>query len=566
MSFSDKVIALGGASGFGGAWLWSERIGGEIVAAVMVMAVIGLFSALAWRAELWEPRAAGETLLSLSPSRQSVMTVSLCLMLVSGMWAPVLGASPVGTAQAASYAACSDASAGGALLNLMGFSESEIEKYTDVDDACGREDLYNVTDSAVYSQMLTSKESRYQYSVTTQNTLQDSRSTAMAKAKIEIIESLNEEENETVARENAQERVDTYYSRMIYNLVQRWNLFVETSYDAADSSFSGSVYCVGTGDGDSDPVSAIHRQAGDPEGTGVQLPNGTTVDAYGLECGSGGWVTFGPEGQDHENKLMVSFNGSETKVWGDYSNNEPWYLQNVENDMQSQHDQIESNVDTVVTEVYQKYEAGELNSSDLAESSPTAVAQEASTDLNSTGNYAYANAALASVGLAGQTNASHEITLEDGTQIEGTLFLTGSNLALETGQTYNPEDINGSVIMTVSSLTANGTTRTGSDVQNYHPINQNFTIESATNTKTGEAVEVTQPQEKNYTTTNTSRIEQELKELRDAREFYRQQATLGSGGGAPGGGSSGISFDFGKEAMVYVAALAAAAFLVFGRN
>jgi len=97
MSFSDRLLALGAASGYGGAWLWSERIGGELVAAVMVMASVFLTGALTWRAELWSPRAAISKIANSAPRRERIAAPVFAVLLLSS----AVGA-PVGAAAAAS--------------------------------------------------------------------------------------------------------------------------------------------------------------------------------------------------------------------------------------------------------------------------------------------------------------------------------------------------------------------------------------------------------------------------------------------------------------------------------
>jgi len=549
MSFSDKIIALGAASGFGGAWLWSDRIGGEIVAAVMVMAGLFLTGALAWRAELWEPADLPR------PNRSTVRTFALVgLLLGAAIGAPT---GPVGTVAAdPSYGDCYRASGGSALLDLMGLNSSEIDDITNVDKACGREALENITDSKAYTSGVELHASTDMHLNTVDNSMEDARSVAWAKAKIEIVEAMEQGENASVAKSQAKDAVDEYYTLRQKNLVEKAWANAYAIEDISNSSSVTEYYLSGDNQwADASSVSVA-------DGTWITYADGSGTFPPKINSQAAGasrsvsWLST-------ESDYRVSFNGSNSGELYQPDNFKARF-----DEMADQSNQVNNNVDTYVDNVYAEYNEGDLDASDIAESSPTAVASQAATDLNSTGYYGYASAALRSVGVAGPTNTSHIVTLEDGTQIEGTLYVTDTdNFSVSTGETYDPGNFSGSVFITVAELTyENGTAVKGSELASqFHPVQQNFTVESATNTKTGDAVEVTTGEDKDYTSNNASKLKQELEEMQEARAYWQAQATLasgGTGGGSGGGGSSGTSWNLGGQQMLAAVAIGGAALFV----
>jgi len=519
----------------------------RVVAAVMVMAGVGLFGALGWRAELWEPADLPR------PKAGTVRTLSLVgIILVSSMMAP---AGAVGTASAASYASCSGSSAGGALLSLMGLNSSEIDGYTDVDKACGRDALNNITDSKAYTSGVELHASTDMHLNTVDNSMEDARSVAWAKAKIEIVEAMEQGENASVAKSRAKAAVDEYYTLRQENLVEKaW----ANAYTIEDISNSSSVteYYLSGGNSWEDASSVSVA-----DGTWINYADGSGTFPPKINSQAAG-ASRSVGWDSTESDYRVSFNGSNSDDLYQPDNFKARF-----NEMTDQSNQVNNNVDTYVDNVYTEYNEGDLDASDIAESSPTAVAGQAATDLNSTGYYGYASASLRSVGVAGPTNTSHVVTLEDGTEIEGTLYVTDAeNFSVTTGETYDPATFSGSVIITVAEYTTpNGTSYAGENMSSqYYPIQQNFTVNSATNTKTGDAVNVTTGEDKNYTSNNATKLKQELEEMQEARAYWEAQATLasGGGGGSGGGGTSGTSYNLGGQRLLAAVAIGGAAILV----
>jgi len=207
---------------------------------------------------------------------------------------------------------------------------------------------------------------------------------------------------------------------------------------------------------------------------------------------------------------------------------------------------VNSNGADFVSNAYPAVESGEIDPADLWD--PLTLAQEASTDYNSTGYYSFSSASLSAIGLAGDQNVSHVVetqyttseyngsenaTLETATYnatIEGTLFLSGADsLTLDTGTTYYPSNLSGTPYMTVASATdstGESINDTGAQIQ----LQNSFTILNATNTQTGDPVQTTSAEDKNYTTTNITEFKQTIDRLQNERQMLEEERSSWGGG------------------------------------
>ncbi|AEA46068.1 hypothetical protein [Archaeoglobus veneficus] len=137
--------------------------------------------------------------------------------------------------------------------------------------------------------------------------------------------------------------------------------------------------------------------------------------------------------------VYVSVAGTEYRIttdveYGDVdvSINESLLIETL-NALDFQYHRIFDNFETVMQQI--AAQAGTLDVEDLI--TPLTLASTAATDAQSTGYYAYAAAALVSLGLplAGGINTTMEIQLDDGTQMAGMLFTTW-DITYEVGETY----------------------------------------------------------------------------------------------------------------------------------
>jgi len=205
------------------------------------------------------------------------------------------------------------------------------------------------------------------------------------------------------------------------------------------------------------------------------------------------------------------------------------------------------NGERVVSNIYENYSAGEISTEDLWD--PVTAAQEASTERGTTGYYAFSNAELAALGYTGDTNVTHVVETQITTEtigqnnssvvstthnatIEGSLFLTDGEMSLTTGQTYDPSNLSGSVYMTVATA-ENDTGAEIRDMPDYIQIEDSFTIRNATDARSGEEVAVTEADDSNYESYNSTQVEKQLAELRRIRYEIEQSRSdpVISGGG-----------------------------------
>jgi len=172
---------------------------------------------------------------------------------------------------------------------------------------------------------------------------------------------------------------------------------------------------------------------------------------------------------------------------------------------------LQAQTDTYVSEVYSSYDAGEIDPSDLL--NPTDLASRAATEYNSTGSNSYVALALAAQGLQTDTNTSVTVSYNNST-VEGTLAYTGDeSINWQVGETYNTSNLNGTVYLAVQG-------ENGSSIETIEE--QEFTIESAQNPQTGDAVESVSTQDYTDSSTNTSKLQEELERMEELTNRYEQ--------------------------------------------
>lgn len=492
-----------------------------------------------------------------SRTTKRVATVAVVGLVVttaalSGMGGP---ASPVETVQAGYFDNCSfDDSLTFAIGASLGLSDQDCAFWTP--------DTEQVDATDAYAGGLAINDSVDSYLTTSENFQQDSRSVAWAKAKIKVINALNNNKSEAEALNESQAVVEDYYLR------QEKNLYTQHSAQMAHIAYlanqsSGTLW-VNKG---ADPTGIKQNVTGEYTydatslvNSSVTIENNTGIIFYDSYPGDNQLtVSLRPSQvvnptleQYSSTSYLIGVNDTDASsrgiLWGS--------RYHVRSDaIADQNNQVQSNLETYVNETYQAYEAGEINATDLASSDPTTIATQASTDYDSTGYYGLASAQLAAMGLSGNETVSHVVnTTENGSarQITGTLFYTGEDSqAFDTGTEYDPATLNGSVYMSVASIEDGTGTELNQSGGFYH-VTENFTISSATNTQTGEAVNTTTMETRDYSTTNASLLAEEIDRLKEQRAFYEKQQSAAGGG---------ISLDFGGVETGVIIALLAVAFL-----
>jgi len=381
---------------------------------------------------------------------------------------------------------------------------------------------------------------------------QDTRSVAWSKAKITIVNSMNDGNTSSATKTLANETVDDYYSQQQAEIVRQWDRVVRSA-EYTWSATNGSV-------------TFNNNQLAGFATVEVELYNGTTMwtrvpvdDTNGADIPLAGLTRTG----NNKNHTGVSSN-DDGSYWNSVErddNNLEWVdpdgsdnarpignnrLYNLGNDISSQRAQVKDNIDQYVDGVYTDYQEGELNTTDVAD--PTTLAGQAATEYNDSGYYSFASISLASLGYAGNMNSSVTVSTANGT-VDGTLFYTADDLdGFTVGETYDPSTLNGTVYMAVQEDDNNGTVRI---------LDDTFTIESATNPETGESMDNVSVEEYTYDSTNSSELASELDRLSELRQEYEDMSSGGSGGGDSGASSNLL--------LVLLAGAAGAAILM-GRN
>lgn len=394
-------------------------------------------------------------------------------------------------------------------------------------------DYENISQTDAYASALGMKDSADSYTTAVGNFQQNARTVAYSKAKLTMVNELNNGSTVSVARAAVNETVESYYSRQQTEIVADWEAkMTQAGYLIGSQNLTSRV--------DNETVDSFDGYLNNS----YTLANGTSTDVLQLRIVSGGTGTgmgWGNPGAYFEAQ------DPDTSTYTDVVRARE-YL-DLFNEADSQATQVKANMAPYVDEVYAQYAVGELNSTDLATIDPAVIGQEASTSFNSTGYYGQAAIMLASIGAGGDLNASHNLTVGS-TTLDGTLFYTGDDAPTNgwnTSQTYNMSDYSGTFYMAVQKPDGNGTVV---DLETY---GSSFTINTATNTQTGESLNATKVQTYTYDSTNASALAEEIDRLRALREEYESQATGGGGIGIDiGGAGTGVIVALGAVVILMV--------------
>ena len=490
-----------------------------------------------------------------------VVGLLISTAVLSGIGGPV---SPVETVEAGYFEGCqfSD-SLTFAIGASLGLSDQDCTFYQPDSNT----DELAQTDA--YANALGLADQQNTFQDTSENFAQDARSVAWAKAKISIVNDLNNNVSEAQAKENAKQVVEDYYLTQEKNAMKSYSdTLVQLDY--LDDANQSALYYVdpdGSGDNNWIELQARHATFNSSINSSVQVDGRypAILESGGGIDGRTGWRT--PYDATNKNTTGLwggtasqpiayarNVDGTEKQIW-----NASWYSAR-QNTLTQQYNQITANIDAYVNETYAAYQAGEIDSTDLAASDPTTIATQAATDYNSTGYYGLASAQLAALGLSGNETISHVVnTTKNGSvrQISGTVFYTGEDSqSFETGTEYDPTNLNGTVYMSVATIKNDNGSELNRSGGFYH-VDEPFTIVEATNTRSGDPVNTTTMETRNYTTTNVSHLAEEIDRLKEQREFYEEQAAS----------SGGVGLDFGGTGTGIIIALAAvAALFIFTRE
>jgi hypothetical protein len=413
-------------------------------------------------------------------------------------------------------------------------------------------DVQNVTNTDAYAAALSASDQQTIFEDQTEAQLDTLYDTAWLESKAEVVECVEEGANRSECVARADNESDAAIGALQSRVINQYDAQVETTMYWANIS-SGVWYA-----DDSNLRKEIepspfeddyYYQTADNRTVNYSAPMYTdTGTRYYYSLGQGQALRAfnergGPEGTDRHVVEATNPNNSDVAV---VYNMTKYYLFIEQSEQIEQ--RIDDNIETYVNGTYNQVNNGTLNATELALESPTALASQASSDLNSTGYHSYAATSLAALGINGDLNASHTVNTTyvrksvNGTNrtynnatvsIDGTLLYTGDDGPTVTrGETYNPDAYNGTWLMTVSQMTyQNGTAVTYSD--SAFILTENFTVVGQRDTRTGETVNATTMTVRDYTSTDPSDLENESASISKVREEYLSTSVGGASGIGP---------------------------------
>lgn len=460
-----------------------------------------------------------------------IARVALALVIVMSVGLSGLGgsAAPVGTAEAAVFQDCGISDS-----LLTAFLKGIVNPNGDgcrfnPDDSRGTEsiDLYQDGQSlaATNDGFLDSYD----------NFGQDTRQVAWSKAKISIVNGLNDGNTSAVVAGEANTSVRDYYSQ------QQANLLAQYSNAVAAFNYTAGV--------DPNAVRGLNGKFGnygDATAT-IELLNGSTVtiNTFVVISGSGSRSLVSPFNGyvngtgDYSNYVGYAGEPAAGGSWdvyvkapsADYSDQvvidmSRWY--SSFRDISDRSKMVTQNVDSYTQEVYSLHEAGEINTTDMVDAG--VLAGQAASDYNSTGYGDFASVSLATMGYASNFTSSFEVQYGNQTA-HGQLFYTGDDLgSFENGTTYDPSALSGTVYLVEQRNESAELVR----------LTSNFTVSAITNVQTGEAMTNTTIVKKVYHSNNASKLQEEIQALQELREEYEKKNSGGSG------------FGFGKDGNMLI--------------
>jgi len=432
---------------------------------------------------------------------------------------------------------------------------SGVPGATSVDEDSLSELDANDTKLELYESAGGSSDTAANFHAVSNNFLQDAETVALIKGKNAAIRSMNTDGSQTKAEAAGKENVSEFYSSQERNFLAQWNSqMAEAEYLqglAKDETGVDPLYVHGSWTlHDSNGWEVVNSTILGFASTNYTLRNGTNAEATTVDveivirdtANDNYYIysaTFGPTTGDKTAAPTVGFgastsdNGAAT-VEGiainppDSNYDELEFVDFSEysgdfSSVKSQNSNAQDQIVTVVNQTYDQYQAGEINNSELVD--PYTLQNQYSPGSEYEG---WAAATLANLGTNQPTDFDQigymNVTLEDGTKLRGVLHSQSNppSGSFAVGETYNASNISGQQYIVTESST--------------REIQQNFTLNSATNQSGGNMTQVTIV-EKNYTTTSAADLSALYDQLALMRAEIdaRQDAIGDNGGGALAG-------------------------------
>lgn len=518
-----------------------------------------------------------------STTTKRAVTVAVVGLVVStaalgGVGGP---ASPVGSADAQLIASC-DGDSAAVLYSILGLDLDFCTASTN-----SLETYENMTQTDTYASAVTFNHTSNSFHNSHDNFANDAYSNAMARAHLEVINGLANNETESEILNDSKGAVDDYYVNVTSNVLEDYSgRATQAAYTAhaLDTNNDGEANVTEGMSVWTDPQE-YHPILNETATVNVTFVNGETKDfkAPIFRSSGAGNMAILPVSDSGDDRVLyqtsdfdAATNSSEVTLRDapytfypatvDYSNGNHWghspavnesdhgwqaivavngYADTID-ELGEQRTQAHSNLDTYVNETYQEVQNGNLTVEEIAGASPHVLGTQAATEYDSTGYHGYTAAQLAALGVSGDLNASHVVnttwvrpnetgaTVSDPVTVTGTLFYTGEDSQVfESGVEYDPSALTGEVYLTVSTMTYQSDGTSANYSSGLMHVDQNFTITEAVNTQTGEVVNNTTMETRDFTSTNVSQLEDrigDLKAQRDELERKLEDAAAASGG------------------------------------
>lgn len=415
----------------------------------------------------------------------------------------------------------------------------------------------NETKQEIYESAAASSDSADTIHAIMNNQLQDAETVALIKGKNAYIEELNSGGSETASKAAATENISEYYSTHEQNVISEWNSQVSVieylnSLEDQENLNEGYVDVVKVNETGKDAADTSELTIQKVNTTTVTLQNGTNVDVKQMVVhwgyyndGGGKWInsTFLYTPSTGEKLRYEKVNGAYSTSTidithvevqpptSDYEKLEAVKFGEYSSSMSSidtQNTNAQNQMDTVVNQTYDEYQAGEINSSDLID--PYVLQNEYSPGDDYEG---WSAATLSMLGTNQPTDLDQtgymNVTLEDGTTLRGVIHSAEnpSSGQFEVNKTYNPDNINGTQWIVTETST--------------RELTQNFTLDRI-ETSSGETRGNFTIVEKNYETTGAADLSKLYDQLAQMRaEINARQDAIGGGSGTPLAGIPGWS-------------------------
>lgn len=331
------------------------------------------------------------------------------------------------------------------------------------------------------------------------NALEQGRNAAWLNGLVAFLEAVEDTKSESETVDDAIAAVEDYYAIPMENLLNFWKEQMnelEALWSAIDESLSNpsdNLYWFGSElstEKSEDSGASLEETAPEFGETSIELPDGESITITTLEgsttasyndtsrepsnqSGSVSWsidptVTpdlnfydFAVSGIEAGRlRIIAEADSGPTSFWAAYSPDDPTTLQEFNdsdldftgiqmNDLnkyqviwdglQAELDQMTDEIEAFATNAYDDLAAGELSIEEIVANNPMLMSSEFSTEYSSTGHYSYAAASMASMGMSHSLEHAMRIELHDGTELEGTLFVTDGEFEVEVGETITPD-------------------------------------------------------------------------------------------------------------------------------